>query len=148
MALARATELKQLGFDAGFWGIDDVTKVSGDKTALDEFLESHIWDASHRLIDWIGGANYDAASAAEEGSDQKKVVARAELLLAVAEILPVAWLRAGAGEESISFEGMSIRMARVSDDEKDRTLQGVIAKAERLVAKLCADVSFGGIESV
>lgn len=145
MPLTLAKDIKQLGFDAGFWGIDDATKTNGDKTALDEFLDSYIWEAEQRLTDWIGSENYAAASAEDADANLKRAVGRAELCLVLAEILPIAWSRAGAGEESISFDGMSIRMARVSEDEQDRTLQSLLAKAERLVAKYTTDTEFGGV---
>lgn len=148
MALTLAKDIKQLGFNAGFWGIDDVTKTTGDKTALDEFLDSYIWEASQRMTDWIGIENYDAAQLDNAEANLKRAVARAELCLVLAEVLPDAWLRAGTGEESISFEGMSIRMARASDGEQERTIQSLLAKAERLIDKWSSDTEFGGVAAV
>lgn len=148
MPLTRAQDIKQLGFNAGFWGINDATKTTGDKTALDEFLDSYIWEAEQRLTDWIGSENYAAASAEDAEANLKRAVGRAELCLVLAEILPIAWSRAGAGEESISFEGMSIRMARVSEGEQDRTVQALLAKAERLVDTYKDDTEFGGVVAV
>lgn len=148
MPLTRAQDIKQLGFNAGFWGIDDVTKTSGDKTALDEFLDSYIWEASQRLTDWVGVVNYDAASADDAEANLKRAVGRAELCLVLAEILPVAWSRAGTGEESLAFDGMSIRMARASQGEQDRTIETLLAKAERLVAKYTTDTEGGGVIAV
>lgn len=148
MPLTRAKDIKQLGFDAGFWGIDDATKVTGDKTALDEFLDSYIWEASQRLTDWIGQVNYDAAEDVDANAILNRAVSRAELCLVLAEILPVAWSRAGTGEESISFDGMSIRVARASESEQDDTIQKLLAKAERLVDKWSSEVDFGGVAVV
>lgn len=148
MALTLAKDIKQLGFNAGFWGIDDVTKTNGDKTALDEFLDSYIWEASQRMTDWIGIENYDAAQLDNAEANLKRAVARAELCLVLAEVLPDAWLRAGTGEESISFDGMSIRMARVGDGEQERTIQSLLAKAERLIDKWSNDTEFGGVAAV
>ncbi len=145
MALASAADIKKLGFDAGFWGIDDATKVDGDKTALDEFLEGYIWEAEQRLTDWVGAANYEAAGESDADEVMKKKLTRAEISLALVEILPEAWRRASTGEESISFDGMSIRVARASADEQDETIQNLLAKAERLVAPWSADVEFGGV---
>lgn len=148
MPLTRAQDIKQLGFNAGFWGIDDVTKTSGEKTALDEFLDSYIWEASQRLTDWIGVENYDAAQADEADANLKRAVSRSELCLVLAEIMPIAWSRASTGEESISFEGMSIRMARASEAEQESTIQTLLAKAERLVAQYTGDTEFGGVAVV
>ncbi|MBN8220695.1 MAG: hypothetical protein J0L53_07205 [Spirochaetes bacterium] len=148
MPLTRAQDIKQLGFDAGFWGIDDATKTTGDKTALDEFLDSYIWEASQRLTDWVGNANYEAAQAENAAVNLKRAMARAELGLVLAEILPVVWARAGAGEESFTFEGQSIRIARTSEAEQGRTIQSILAKAERLVKPWSSDVELGGIVAV
>lgn len=148
MPLTRAQDIKQLGFDAGFWGIDDATKGTGDKTALDEFLDSYIWEASQRLTDWVGIANYEAAQAENAAVNLKRAMARAELGLVLAEILPVVWARAGAGEESFTFEGQSIRIARTSEAEQERAIQSILAKAERLVKPWSSDVELGGIVAV
>lgn len=148
MPLTLAKDIKQLGFDAGFWGIDDATKVNGDKTALDEFLDSYIWEASQRLTDWVGIANYEAAQAQDAAENLKRAMSRAELGLVLAEILPVVWARAGAGEQSFSFEGQSISIARVSESEQERTLQSILAKAERLVKSWSSDVELGGVIAV
>lgn len=148
MALTSAADIKKLGFDAGFWNIDDKTKIAGDKTALDEFLDGYIWEASQRLSDWVGAANYEAAGADNADQTLKKKITRAEQCLALVEVLPEAWRRGGVGEQSINFDGMNISMARTTNDEQDATIQKLLAKAERLVAPWSSDIDFGGIESV
>ncbi len=148
MAFTSAADIKKLGFNAGFWGIDDETKITGDKTALDEFLEGYIWEAEQRLTDWVGAENYAAAGGENANQAMKKKITRAELCLALVEILPEAWRRAGTGEQSISFDGMSISMARASNDEQDLTIQNLLAKAERLVEPWNGSVDFGGIAAV
>lgn len=148
MFLASAADLKKLGFDAGFWGIDDATKDGEDKTELDKFLEDYLWEASQRLIEWVGSVNYAAAQAVDADAILKRSLARAEICLALTEILPQAWARAGTGEESMSFEGMSIRIARTSESEQQSALQSLLQKAERLTSKWSDEVQFGGVVSI
>lgn len=148
MFLASVSDIKQLGFGGEFWGIEDVSQNGEQKSQLDLFLEDYLWEASQRLIEWVGTQNYEAAQDQNADANLKRALKRAELCLALAEILPVAWSRAGTGEESISFEGMSIRIARASENEQQVTLHNLLQKAERITAKWSADTQFGGVLSV
>lgn len=126
MSLNTPENLIQLGFDFEFWDLSS----EATNTALQDYLD----DAANRLKSWIGNSAYSLASdsQSEMSVEDKRNLKRAELNLAVCEILPDAWLKTQVGVEKISLEGINIAMANPDKSERQEILRSLLTKAERL----------------
>ncbi len=142
MSLNPPENLIQLGFDSEFWDLSsDATLV-----ALQDYLD----DAANRLKSWIGNSAYSLASDSNSvmSVEDKKSLKRAELNLALCEILPDAWLKTQVGVEKISLEGINISMANPDKSERQQILQTLLTKAERLCGNYLGLTSKPGVLAV
>lgn len=111
-------KLKGLGFNSSLLELDDTDKDGADKTELDRFLSGFVDSALLRI---------------QKITDSSEINPQAILLFSICEILPVVWMRASVGENSIKIEGMSINMANPSEEEKKNILNYLLTSAERLL---------------
>jgi hypothetical protein len=142
MSLNAPQALIQLGFDSDFWDLSSETTL----VALQDYLD----DAANRLKSWIGNSAYSLASDSENemSSEDRRNLKRAELNLAVCEILPDAWLKTQVGVEKISLEGINISMANPDKSERQQILQTLLTKAERLCGNYLGLTSKPGVLAV
>lgn len=110
-------KLKGMGFNSELFGLDDSEKDAADKTELDRFLEGFVLQAVKRV---------------EKLSEpESELSSQAVLYFSICEILPIAWMRASIGVESLKVEGMSINLAKPSVEEKQTVLSSLLALAEK-----------------
>lgn len=104
-------KLKGMGFNSELFGLDDSEKDAADKTELDRFLEGFVLQAVKRV---------------EKLSEpESELSSQAVLYFSICEILPIAWMRASIGVESLKVEGMSINLAKPSVEEKQTVLSSL-----------------------
>lgn len=142
MSLNPPENLIQLGFDSEFWDLSSEATL----VALQDYLD----DAANRLKSWIGISAYSLASnsGSEMSAEDRKSLKRAELNLALCEILPDAWLKTQVGVEKISLEGINISMANPDKSERQEILKILLTKAERLCGSYLGLTSKPGVLAV
>ena len=148
MSLNTPENLIQLGFDSEFW---DINSIEPDPNqALLNLLQEYLDDAANRLKSWIGNSAYSLASDSqgEMSAEDKRNLKRAELNLAVCEILPDAWLKTQVGVEKISLEGINIAMANPDKSERQEILRSLLTKAERFCGNYLGLTSKPGVLAV
>jgi hypothetical protein len=116
----------------------------GDELKIDEFLRRSIAAASSRLKRWIKD-NYALCEGFGQDDDRFRLCLQAELYLTVAEILPFISASQSNRENSVSFDGFTIRSNQTDAAECENICRLLADKACRLVADLMPQDDTGGM---
>jgi hypothetical protein len=137
--LTQATDITALGFDGDLLGITDYTVV-------DTFIEASIAVASDRLESWLNDSESYAAIEALPDNDRKKIrVKRVELLLSITEILLLIHAQSSVGENSISVEGFSIKIANITPEESVNICRALADKAYVILRDSAKQQEYPGV---
>lgn len=131
--IADIADIKQAGFDSDLLGLSDLVPEGEAESPLDKKLNRSLAIASLRLKNWVGETRYTEVAALVESDPLKEKYREAETLLCIVEILPPLFAQQISDEETISIEGMSVRVKSRSREDFLFQKEMLIDKAEYLV---------------
>lgn len=129
--IATADEIKSLGFDSDVLNISDEIPDGQTKSPLTLYIERTIRRAAARIARLVTETRYDEVAAFSESDVTREAYQQAEILLTIADLLPVIYAQVLLSEEMIKIEGViKLRRESLSGTEQAFQIQQLVDQAE------------------